>query len=410
MRLHVTGVLLMAAMLQNSLPMVAAEALPTTYREAKAFLGRYTDVVELCDDAGACVLICPKWQARVMTSTCDGPDGMSFGFIHREFIEAGKPDLHFSNYGAEDRLWLSPEGGRFSLWFAPGARQTLDNWYTPPTFNEGAYDVVASDKSHCRMTRQMQLRNTAGTQFDLLVNREVRLLGKAELAGTLGETTNAKTVAYETINTITNQGPPMTKEKGFVSMWILSMLNAGPETVVVVPYRSGNEQELGPVVRSDYFGAIPSDRLKITAEAILLKADAKYRSKIGTSQKRVKNTLGAIDFQRNVLTLARFTMPDDPAKVDYMNNLWGLDQPDPYTGDVANAYNDGPPAPGQKGLGTFCEIESLSPAVPLRTDQSLSHRHCTIHIQADPAALARISQRVLGVDLNMVRQEMELHR
>ncbi len=45
-----------------------------------------------------------------MTSTCDGLDGPSFGFINRGFIEAGREDAHFNNQGAEDRLWLAPKG------------------------------------------------------------------------------------------------------------------------------------------------------------------------------------------------------------------------------------------------------------------------------------------------------------
>jgi hypothetical protein len=213
-------------------------------------------------------------------------------------------------------------------------------------------------------------------------------------------------VAYETVNTITNQGPPMSKEKGLVSVWILSMLNAGPKAVIIVPYRGGSREELGPVVRSDYFGPIPPERLKITPEAVLLAADARYRSKIGVSPRRAKSVLGAVDLEAGVLTLAHFTLPDNPAKADYMNNLWGASQGEPYSGDAVNAYNDGPPAPGKKGLGPFCEIESLSPALPLGAGQPLVHRHCAIHVQAGPAALARIARETLGVDLEKVRREM----
>ena len=50
------------------------------------------------------------------------------------------------------------------------------------------------------------------------------------------------------------------------------------------------------MVKSDYFGAVPADRLKITPEAVLFRADGKYRSKIGISQRRVNNVLGSIDF------------------------------------------------------------------------------------------------------------------
>ena len=132
--------------------------------------------------------------------------------------------------------------------------------------------------------------------------------------------------------------------------------------MIIVPYRPGDEATLGPVVKSDYFGAIPPERLKIIPEAILLRADAQWRSKIGTSQRRARNVLGSIDFEGGVLTLVQFSMPEDPAKAAYMNNMWELPQAHPYRGDVANSYNDGPTGPGKQGMGNFYEIESLSPA------------------------------------------------
>ena len=116
-------------------------------------------------------------------------------------------------------------------------------------------------------------------------------------------------MAYETANQITNRGPAMTKEKGLVSIWILGMMNSGPETVVLVPYKPGSEAELGPVVKSDYFGAVPAERLKVTPEAVLFRADAKFRSKIGISQRRAKNVLGSIDFENGVLTLVSSPCP-----------------------------------------------------------------------------------------------------
>ena len=116
---------------------------PMSYGEVRDFLARHTDVVELGDGEGALVAICPAWQGRVMTSTCAGEDGPGFGFVNRAFIEAGRLDPRFNNYGGEDRMWLSPEGGPFSLWFKPGAEQTLENWYTAPAMNEGAYEVTS---------------------------------------------------------------------------------------------------------------------------------------------------------------------------------------------------------------------------------------------------------------------------
>ncbi len=387
---------------------------PMSYGEAREFLAKHTKLVELTNEQGARVAICPELQGRVMTSSCDGLDGLSFGFINKEFIEAGTPDERFSNYGGEDRMWLSPEGGQFSLWFDPGAEQTLDNWFTPPALNEGAFEVISGDSDpFYRMSRPMRLLNTSSTRFRLKATREVRLLTEKDLETAFGKKAAAamagddvQMVAYETVNTINNQGAPMTKQKGLVSIWILSMLTAGPQTVVIVPYKPGDESKLGPVVKSDYFGEVPPERLKIIPEAILFSGDSNYRSKIGTSQRRARNVMGSIDFQNSVLTLVHFTMPKDPTKQDYMNNMWEVPQAEPYKGDVANSYNDGPPAPGAKGLGAFYEVESLSPAKALASGESLTHRHRTVHIQADLKVLADLAKDVLGVDLETVRKEM----
>lgn len=385
-----------------------------TYEEARELLVAHTKVVELTDGQEARVAICPEWQGRVMTSTCGGLEGPSFGFLCRDFIEAGKPNKQFNNYGAEERMWLSPEGGPFSLWFKPGAEQTLANWYTPPAINEGAWTVTSSGSDpFIRMEQRMQLGNASAAQFDLAVTRVVRLVEGRDFADLFGrqaaglvEGEGVKMVGYETVNTITNKGPAMTRQKGLVSIWMLGMLGASPQTVVIVPYKPGDEKELGPVVKSDYFGPLPPERLKVTPEAILFMADANFRSKIGTSQERARNVLGSIDFAAGVLTVVQFSMPDDPAKVPYMNNMWGVPQEHPYTGDVANAYNDGPPGEGQKQMGNFYEIESLSPAAELATGGSLVHRQRTIHIQADAPTLAKLAKAILGVDLKKVRAEM----
>ena len=385
---------------------------PMTYGEARAFLAKHTELIELTNDAGARVAICPEWQGRVMTSTCGGMEGLSFGFVNDEFITAGKPDRHFNNFGAEERLWLSPEGGQFSLWFEPGKPQNLDNWFTPPAFNEGAWKVVSSAPSLC-MAATMKLQNTSGTQFHFDVTRGVRLLGTSDLKKMLGESAaekiaaaGVKSVAYETDNRLTNRGADMTRAKGLVSIWILGMMNCGPQTVVIVPYKPGSEAELGHVVKSDYFGVVPAERLRTLPEAVLLRADGNYRSKIGIPQPRARNVVGSIDFQNNVLTLVHFSMPADPTKKLYMNNQWGGPAAEPYKGDVVNSYNDGPPAPGKKGLGPFYEVESLSPAKALKTGESLAHQHRTIHIQADSATLADLAKEVLGVDLDKVKSAM----
>ena len=115
--------------------------------------------------------------------------------------------------------------------------------------------------------------------------------------------------------------------------------------------------------------------------------------------------LGSIDFQNHVLTLVSFSMPADPAKELYMNNQWGGPLAEPYRGDVANSYNDGPPAP-EKRAWVRSTRSSRSRPRELKRGQSLSHQHRTIHIQADMAVLAELAKEVLGVELEKVKSEM----
>lgn len=379
-----------------------------TYGEDRDFLAKHTELIELFGQGNARVIITPQYQGRVMTSTCDGPDGMSFGFVNRDFISAGIPNEHFNNYGGEERVWISPEGGQFSLWFKPGIKkQTLADWFTPPELNDGPWNVVSREgDTAVGMSARMKLQNTSGARFDIEVSRLVRMLSAGDCAGLFNPAASktmwqngVKTVAYETDNRITNLGPAMSKEKGLISIWMLGMFNAGPKTVVLAPYKPGDPSQLGPVVQSDYFGKIPPDRLKILPEAVLFRADGRFRSKIGTSQRRAGDIVGSIDFQADVLTLVKFSLPENPADNLYMSNLWGGPLAQPYVGDVMNSYNDGPPEPGKQGMGAFYELESLSPAKELKTGESLSHKNITVHVQADRETLVQLTRDVLGVDL-----------
>ncbi len=387
-------------------PLVAADT--ENYGAVRDFLVAHTEVVELTGEQGQRVAICPEYQGRVMTSTTADLEGRSLGWVNKSFIETAARDPHFNNYGGEDRLWLGPEGGPYSLWFAPGSEQKLTNWLTPPALNEGAFKIVSNkDEPYYRLSRSMKFENAAKTRFELEVTREIRFQAAhhfGKLFGSDAQTAfdkgRMRMVGFQTINTITNRGAAMTREKGLVSIWSLGQFPSGARTHVIVPYRSGEPAELGPVVNSDYFGRIPADRLRVSAEAIWFLADGKYRSKIGVSQTRAKQVVGSIDMDRGVLTLVHFSMPNEPTNYSYVNNTWGR-QDEPYRGDVVNSYNDGPPEPGRPAMGGFYEIESLSPAAILPTGKSLTHTQTTYHIEGDPASLARVARAALGVDVKV---------
>ena len=92
------------------------------------------------------------------------------------------------------------------------------------------------------------------------------------------------------------------------------------------------------------------------------KADGKERGKIGVSPMRAKSIMGSYDVEHKVLTVANFTL--DNENTTYVNSEWSI-QEQPFAGDAANAYNDGPLADGSQ-MGPFYELESSSPAAALK--------------------------------------------
>ncbi len=381
----------------------AANASAANFGEDLAFLQKHTDVVVLADKSGnSKVAIVPAWQGRVMSSTATGDAGLSFGWINRELIATQKVQPHINVFGGEDRFWLGPEGGQFSIYFAKGVAFDFEHWFTPAPIDTEPFKVVKAAKDKASFRHQFTLNNYSGTAFEVKVDREVRLLSAKDTWKKLGvpAAEHVQLVAFESANKITNVGKnTWKKETGLLSIWILGMLNPSPATTIVVPIKAGTEAELGKAVTADYFGQVPPERLVVRDSVLFFSGDGKCRGKIGISPKRCKPVLGSYDAANKVLTIAQFTFND--GVTDYVNSQWKL-QEHPYAGDVANSYNDGPVTPGGKPLGPFYELESSSPAAALAAGKSLEHVHRTIHLTGPENELDVIAQAALGVTLKEI--------
>ncbi|MBT3276090.1 MAG: hypothetical protein HN368_23280 [Spirochaetales bacterium] len=82
-----------------------------------------------------------------------------------------------------------------------------------------------------------------------------------------------------------------------------------------------------------------------------------------------------------------------------MNSMLEI-QKYPFSGDVVNSYNDGPPEPGKEPLGPFYELETSSPAAALQPGQSIQHGQSSIHLRGAVDQLDVIAKMTLGVTLN----------
>lgn len=354
------------------------------------------------DDGNAQVIVSAKYQAKVFTSTATGMEGISLGFVNYKFFDAGVVDEHMNGFGGENRLWLGPEGGQYSIFFAPGAEQNVDNWHTPKPIDIEPWEVKSTSEKQVEMAKYMELRNFKGNMLNIEVSRIVKLMGNTQITGDIGMPLpeNVKAVAYGTDNVITNKNNfEWTPETGTVCIWMLDMFNPSDSAVTIVPYLEGDEKQLGKIATTDYFGEIPADRIKSENGILYFRTDGKFRSKIGMNAERTTSVAGNYDPIAQRLTIVTFEMDKDKK---YLNQEWNPER-NPLTGDALNAYNDGPMADGSI-MGPFLELESSSPAAFLKPGESLSHIHSVYHFVGAEAGLSAIAEKVLGVKLADVKK------
>lgn len=361
-----------------------------------SFLQKWDDqlVVLSAADDNAQLAVSPKYQGKVFTSTAEGQKGKSFGWINYGTFEEDI-DPHMNAYGGEDRLWLGPEGGSFSLFFEPGKQMVFDNWHTPPQFDTEEWELVSSSDKEARLSKKMTLLNYAGTQLKINIDRQVELLENSDIESMLAVSLNdkIKSVGFKTTNTLHNAGDvAWDKTTGAPCMWSLNMFTPTPETVILIPY---HEEGKGKVATTDYFGEIDADRIKMEDGMLYFKADGLSRGKLGIPPHRVKPIAGSYAPDEGVLTITLF---DVDSTATYLNQEWTTEK-DPFQGDAMNAYNDGPLEDGTQ-MGPFYEVESVSPAAFIQPAEHMVHRHSVFHFVGDKADLDVIAQQVLGVSLD----------
>ena len=348
------------------------------------------------------VMIIPDWQGRVMTSSADGKTGNSFGWINYDLISSKKISDQFNPFGGEERFWLGPEGGPFSIYFPQGKEQVFQNWKVPASLDTEAFEVVESNKSYLRMKKNAELLNASGNSLKIDITRKVRLLSSIDITQQFGFDIpdDLKTVAFESENSIINSGnEDWNAQHGFVSIWLLSMFNPSEEGVVFIPV-SNQDAVIGKkYITDDYFGKVPSERLKLISGILFFKVDGRKRSKIGIAPEAASSFSGSYDPIKKVVTIVWFEKPKED--VPYVNSIWG-EQENPLKGDAINSYNDGPVEDGSI-MGPFYELETSSPAALLSRGETITHKQRIYHIQGEEKDLEVILQRIFNLKIEEIK-------
>jgi hypothetical protein len=383
---------------------------PTVFKEGEfgydlQFLKKQDSTLIVLLSGNSRVIISPKYQAKVFTSTASGEKGLSFGWINYKAFN--KEDAHMNAYGGENRLWLGPEGGKFSLFFKPGTKMVFDNWKTPAPFDNENWNVSAIDSQSVTLYKKMDLLNYAGTQLKLQVVRTVSILSREQVNGLASESElddSLYAVGYETKNVLTNMGEQeWTEASGMPCIWILDMFKPSSATIVVVPFKNIRAGDFEKVATTNYFGEIPADRIKHNDSLIFFRADGKSRGKLGISANKARETAGSYDAENKVLTIILFNVSE---KKRYLNQEWNITKPS-FTGDAVNAYNDGPLSDGTQ-MGPFYEIESVSQAAFIKPQESIYHSHIVLHFTGNKKALNKIAIRMLGTGLEKINKSFEV--
>jgi hypothetical protein len=352
------------------------------------------------EDSSSKILLSADYQGRVITSTATGDSGISFGWLNYSLIGGSEKKKQFNPFGGEERLWLGPEGGQYSIYFNGGDSFNINHWQVPALIDTVTFTLDQFSRSSATFTKKSQLTNYSGTVFDINIERTINLLSKADIAGKLQTAIPAdvKLVGYETINKLTNAGDvDWTKDKGLLSIWLLGMFTPSPKTVVIIPFSPlPNARSF---ITDNYFGTIPAERLQVKDSVLYFTCDGKYRSKIGISPLIAKPIAAGFDFEKNVLTLV---IPQVHKDAPYVNSKWEL-QKEPYKGDVINSYNDGPLEDGTQ-MGPFFEIESSSPAMELKKGETGEYRQTTCHLTGGYNSLKQLAQQLLGVNLDDLKK------
>ena len=400
------------------------------------FLRRFGVVHVLRAPGCGPVAISPLHSGRVMTSAL-ADDGPGFGFVNRPAIEAGRVARGFANWGGEDRLWLSPEGGPQGLFFDPGAAQELSQWFVPTAMDGEPWPtqgVVAAAEGVVRFApRRLKLVDWSGGELDLLAGRRVEVLSRETIGALFGSDLpgELRAVGFRSVNSLQWAGTP--RPGALVGLWSLGQFPATDATRVVLPIRVGAD-EVGPdpdpswtdgasgrlrdrLVKSDYFGTVPDERLDVAVSArsgrpsapgvgaaaglasdgrlsvrASFRTDGRQRGKIGLARERALGW-ACVDHgeQAPGHPLSCVFHPPPPPGAPVPDCAWLVPNPRAACGDVITSYNHaGPPR--------FFELETLSAALRPSAGARVEHVHATVHLDGPAAALEFLARRLREVD------------
>ncbi len=339
------------------------------------------------------VAVSPSFQARVFTSSTNGFNGVSRGWINWKLLDTKKHLNSFAYLGGESRFWFGPEFGEYSIFFDPGKPQQSKYMRAPKDLDSVKFKKTTQTNTSVTANGTMTITNTKGTNFHLDIDREISILNTSEINKGLGISVpkELSKVAFSAKTKIKNIGShAWNKKSGLLSIWELGCNLTASDTKVIIPLQKDADSIIS------YFSPLTKERLRIKDKVAYFKGDAKHVSKIGISPQYTKNSMGSYSPSLNLLNIVTFTFEDEQL---YVNSIPGNSTP--YTGDVINIFN-GDVNEKKEANWPFYEFESSSAAKELKVGDILQHIQTTYHFEGTTEQLNSIAKQVLGIHLDEI--------
>ena len=406
--------------------LISLWAVITYYTESEAKVRKISDVVKVLKESGnepivlkgkdqnKVVIVTPELVGRVLCTGLDGVEGNTESYIDENQIRKGatksEPAGKWSSFGGEERIWFAPEGGKFGLFYRQNKAQDFPNYLVPEPLNSTQYKVIENPSNGKSVTfsAPIQLVNYQGTSLNLEVVRKVEILESCPY--TLGLSDKIESVGFETNTWVKNTGDqPFTRQEGAVGVWTLGQFPAKQNSVIMVPFRSGSDSALGPVLNTEYFNTdmidttkAPSghsydDYWKVAKNVALVKASGSVQTKIEMNPKRAMGKLASVDLKNSGMTIVEFRMYPELA---YTASYWLPYDGDPYDGASISVFV----LSKEVGVPPFYELEVISPALFLQPNEQYRHISRTYHLRGDIEAMMKVCELHFNTDSEMLRK------
>jgi hypothetical protein len=156
-----------------------------TYGYDVNLLRDFPNTVEL-KNGDSRLIISIKYHSRVMTSSSNGYEGRSYGWINHELIESGKVLPQFNPVGGEERFGLGRRVDSFHCILSPVVRSILKTGRYLQYIDTIPFDVFLATDSVAVFLKDMEVENYSNFKFRFELTRKVHLLGRSVIEDILG--------------------------------------------------------------------------------------------------------------------------------------------------------------------------------------------------------------------------------